>query len=72
VMPVPYPNLLVNGSSGIVVGMVTNMAPHNLREVVDGCIALINNPEMGLDELQEYIKGFDFPMGGIMYGMDGF
>jgi DNA gyrase subunit A len=71
VMPAPYPNLLVNGSSGIAVGMATNMAPHNLREVVDGCIALINNPEMGLDELQEYIKGPDFPTGGILYGMDG-
>jgi len=71
VLPAPYPNLLVNGSAGIAVGMATNMAPHNLREVISGCIALINDPELDVSGLREHIKGPDFPTAGIMYGMDG-
>ncbi len=71
VLPGKLPNLLVNGTSGIAVGMATNMAPHNLSEVVDGIVAYIDNPEITITELMNYIKGPDFPTGGIIYGTDG-
>lgn len=71
VMPTRIPNLLVNGASGIAVGMATNMMPHNLNEVVDGIIATIDNPEITIDELMQYIKAPDFPTGGIIYGIEG-
>src|SRR5215207_9020639 len=71
VLPTRIPQLLVNGSSGIAVGMATNMMPHNLSEVVDGCIAYINNREITIEELMQYIKAPDFPTGGIIYGMEG-
>ena len=65
------PNLLVNGSSGIAVGMATNIPPHNLVEVIDGCIALIADPEVANEKLMKYVKAPDFPTGGIIYGYDG-
>ena len=71
VLPARYPNLLVNGSSGIAVGMATDIPPHNLREVVDGAVALLDNPEMDIEELMEYIKGPDFPTGAIIMGRSG-
>jgi len=71
VLPAKVPNLLINGASGIAVGMATNMPPHNLSEVVDGLIAYIDNPEITIDELMKYIKGPDFPTGGIIYGYEG-
>ena len=71
VLPTRIPNLLVNGSSGIAVGMATNMPPHNLAEVVDGIIAYLENQDITIDELMEYIKAPDFPTGGIIYGYDG-
>jgi DNA gyrase subunit A len=71
VLPSKVPNLLVNGSSGIAVGMATNIPPHNLSEVVDAATALIDNPEITIDELQEALPGPDFPTGGIIYGIDG-
>ena len=71
VMPTKIPNLLVNGASGIAVGMATNMPTHNLGEVVDGLCATIDNPEITLDEILRYIKGPDFPTGGIIYGFQG-
>ena len=71
VLPTRIPNLLVNGSSGIAVGMATNMAPHNLTEVIDGTIAYINNKEIDIDGLMEYIKAPDFPTGGTIYGYEG-
>ena len=71
VMPTRVPNLLVNGSSGIAVGMATNIPPHNLREVIDGCLALIENSELTVDELMDYIKGPDFPNAGIINGRAG-
>lgn len=71
VLPGKLPNLLVNGSSGIAVGMATNMAPHNLREVVDGIIAYIDNNEITIPELMKYVTAPDFPTGGIIYGMAG-
>jgi DNA gyrase subunit A len=71
VLPTRIPQLLVNGSSGIAVGMATNMMPHNLSEVVDGCIAYIDNNEIGIDELMKFVKAPDFPTGGIIYGIDG-
>ncbi|MCR4267297.1 DNA gyrase subunit A [Nitratireductor sp. ZSWI3] len=71
VLPARYPNLLVNGSGGIAVGMATNIPPHNLSEVVDGCVALIDNPALGLPALQEIIPGPDFPTGGIILGRSG-
>lgn len=71
VLPAKIPNLLINGSSGIAVGMATNMLPHNLTEVVDGVAAVIDNPEITLPELMQYIKAPDFPTGGIIYGVDG-
>jgi DNA gyrase subunit A len=71
VLPTRLPNLLVNGSSGIAVGMATNIPPHNLREVIDGLIHLLENPGAPILELMEYIKGPDFPTGGIIYGNEG-
>jgi len=71
VMPSRIPQLLVNGSSGIAVGMATNMMPHNLSEVVDGCIAYIDNREIGIEELMQHVKAPDFPGGGVIYGMEG-
>ena len=71
VLPTKIPLLLVNGASGIAVGMATNMAPHNLREVVDACCAYIDNPEIECEELLQYVKGPDFPTGGLIYGYDG-
>lgn len=71
VLPTRFPNLLVNGASGIAVGMATNMAPHNMNECIDGCIALLENPEMEISDLMHYIKAPDFPTGGIIYGMQG-
>lgn len=71
VLPTRIPQLLVNGSSGIAVGMATNMIPHNLGEVVDGCIAYIDNRDIAIEELTNYVKAPDFPTGGIIYGMDG-
>jgi DNA gyrase subunit A len=70
-LPAKVPNLLVNGSSGIAVGMATNIPPHNLNEVVDGCMALLRKPETALDDLIELIPAPDFPTAGIIYGMDG-
>ena len=71
VLPTKIPLLIVNGASGIAVGMATNMAPHNLSEVVDACCAYIDNPEITGEEMLQYIKGPDFPTGGIIYGYDG-
>ena len=71
VMPTRVPNLLVNGSSGIAVGMATNIPPHNLTEVINGCLALIENPELTVDELMQYIPGPDFPTAGIINGRAG-
>ncbi len=71
VLPTRIPNLLVNGTSGIAVGMATNMPPHNLTESINATIALIDNPEMTIPELMEYIKAPDFPTGGIIYGYNG-
>ncbi|MDA9809592.1 DNA gyrase subunit A, partial [Flavobacteriales bacterium] len=71
VLPTRIPNLLVNGSSGIAVGMATNMAPHNLSEVIDGTIAYINNRDIDVDGLMEFIKAPDFPTGGTIYGYEG-
>ncbi|HPF10201.1 MAG TPA: DNA gyrase subunit A [Flavobacteriaceae bacterium] len=71
VLPTRVPTLLLNGASGIAVGMATNMPPHNLSEVVDGTIAYIENNEIGIDELMQYVKAPDFPTGGIIYGYEG-
>ncbi len=71
VLPTRIPNLLVNGASGIAVGMATNMAPHNLSEVVDGTVAYIDNNDIEIDELITHIKAPDFPTGGVIYGYDG-
>jgi len=71
VLPTRIPQLLVNGSSGIAVGMATNMMPHNLGEVIDGCIALVDNREITVDELMQFVKAPDFPTGGVIYGMEG-
>ncbi|MBP3254098.1 MAG: DNA gyrase subunit A [Bacteroidales bacterium] len=71
VLPTRIPNLLVNGTNGIAVGMATNMAPHNLSESIDGIVAYIDNPDITIDELMQYIKAPDFPTGGIIYGYDG-
>jgi DNA gyrase subunit A len=70
-LPAKVPNLLVNGSSGIAVGMATNIPPHNLNEVVDGCLALLRNPQVTIEELIELIPAPDFPTAGIIYGLDG-
>ena len=71
VLPARFPNLLVNGSDGIAVGMATNIPPHNLAEVIDGTIAMIDNPEITVDELMDYIPAPDFPTGGIIMGRSG-
>ncbi len=71
VLPTKIPQLLVNGSSGIAVGMATNMMPHNLSEVIDGCVAYVDNQEVTCEELIQYVKAPDFPTGGIIYGMEG-
>ncbi len=71
VMPTRLPNLLVNGSGGIAVGMATNIPPHNLNEVVDACLHLLRNPQASIDELMEIIPAPDFPTGGIIYGITG-
>ena len=71
VLPTRIPNLLVNGSSGIAVGMATNMAPHNLKEVIDGTVAYIDNKKIDIDGLMEFIKAPDFPTGGTIYGFEG-
>ena len=70
VLPTRIPQLLVNGSSGIAVGMATNMMPHNLSEVIDGCVAYIDNKEISCEELIQYVKAPDFPTGGVIYGME--
>ena len=71
VLPSRFPNLLVNGSSGIAVGMATNIPPHNLREVIDGIVMLIDNPDVDIDELMKVIKGPDFPTGAMIMGTEG-
>ena len=71
VMPTRIPNLLVNGASGIAVGMATNMPPHNLSEVIEACEAYIDNPEITVEELMEFVKAPDFPTGGFIYGVSG-
>ena len=71
VLPVKFPNLLVNGSVGIAVGMATNIPPHNLNEVCDAIVARMDNPEFGIEEILQYIKGPDFPTGGIIMGYSG-
>ena len=71
VLPSRFPNLLVNGSSGIAVGMATNIPPHNLGEVIDGVICMIDNPDCTIDDLMQHIKGPDFPTGGIILGRRG-
>ena len=71
VLPSRFPNLLVNGSSGIAVGMATNIPPHNLREVVDGCIYMIDNPDCTVADLMQFVKGPDFPTGGLILGYSG-
>ncbi len=71
VLPTRIPQLLINGSSGIAVGMATNMMPHNLAEVIDGCIAYIDKRDITIEELMQYVKAPDFPTGGIIYGMEG-
>ena len=71
VLPSKIPNLLINGAAGIAVGMATNMAPHNLTEVIDGTIAYVENTEIETEELLQYVKGPDFPTGGIIYGYEG-
>ena len=71
VMPTRIPNLLINGASGIAVGMATNMPPHNLSEIIDACDAYIDNPEITVEELMNYVKAPDFPTGGYIYGISG-
>ena len=71
ILPARIPNLLINGSSGIAVGMATNIPPHNLNEVIDACLALVRNPEMSIDELIEIVPAPDFPTAGIIYGVSG-
>jgi DNA gyrase subunit A len=71
VLPSRLPNLLINGSSGIAVGMATNIPPHNLGETIDGCVAVLDNPDVTIDELMEIIPAPDFPTAGIIYGLDG-
>jgi DNA gyrase subunit A len=71
ILPTRIPQLLINGSSGIAVGMATNMMPHNLAEVIDGCIAFIDKRDITIDELMQHVKAPDFPTGGVIYGMEG-
>ncbi len=71
VLPSRFPNILVHGNMGIAVGMATNIPPHNLGEVIDGCVAYIDNPEITVTELMQYIKGPDFPTAGVILGNSG-
>ncbi len=71
VLPTKIPNLLINGASGIAVGMATNMPPHNLGEVIDGCVAYVDDPDISIDGLMKHVKSPDFPTGGIIYGFEG-
>src|SRR5690606_8147150 len=71
VLPSRIPNLLINGASGIAVGMATNIPPHNLGEVIDALVKLIENPDVTVEELMKSIKGPDFPTGGVILGTDG-
>ena len=71
VMPSRFPNLLVNGSSGIAVGMATNIPPHNLGEVIDACVHMIDHPDCTVDDLMQFVKGPDFPTGGVILGKRG-
>ncbi|WP_409965750.1 DNA gyrase subunit A [Mycovorax composti] len=71
ILPTRIPQLLINGASGIAVGMATNIMPHNLSEVIDGCVAYIDNKDITVDELMQHVKAPDFPTGGIIYGMEG-
>ena len=71
VLPARYPNLLVNGAGGIAVGMATNIPPHNLGEVIDACCAYLDDPMISVEQLMEYVKGPDFPTGGIILGTQG-
>ena len=71
VLPARFPNLLVNGAGGIAVGMATNIPPHNLGEVIDACVALIDDPALGIDDLIKIVPGPDFPTGGIILGRAG-
>ena len=71
VLPAKIPGLLVNGASGIAVGMATNMPPHNLTEVIDGCVAMIDDPNISVEGLMEHVKAPDFPTGGVIYGVEG-
>jgi DNA gyrase subunit A len=71
VLPAGIPNLLVNGSTGIAVGMATNIPPHNLREVIQACLALVDNPDIPVAEIRNFIKGPDFPTGAVIYGRQG-
>jgi DNA gyrase subunit A len=71
ILPTRIPQLLINGSSGIAVGMATNMMPHNLTEVIDGCVAYIDDREISIEQLMQHVKAPDFPTGGIIYGMEG-
>src|SRR3546814_8348912 len=71
VLPAEYPNLLVNGAGGIAVGMATNIPPHNLGEVVDACLAMLDNPGITIDELMAHVPGPDFPTGGLILGRSG-
>ena len=71
ILPARIPNLLINGSSGIAVGMATNIPPHNLTEIIDALIVLLDNPNASVEELMNYVKGPDFPTGGIIYGIEG-
>ncbi|HZK62552.1 MAG TPA: DNA gyrase subunit A, partial [Puia sp.] len=71
VLPSRIPQLLINGASGIAVGMATNILPHNLSEVIDGCVAYIDKRDIGIDEIMQHVKAPDFPTGGVIYGMEG-
>src|SRR2546429_5149235 len=71
VLPARFPNLLVNGAGGIAVGMATNIPPHNLGEVIDATIAMIDNPEITVADLMKHVKGPDFPTGGVIMGKQG-
>src|SRR5215475_1821854 len=71
VLPAAFPNLLANGAGGIAVGMATNIPPHNLGELIDACIALIENPDLPMQQLQEYVPGPDFPTGATILGRNG-
>jgi DNA gyrase subunit A len=71
VLPTKIPNLLVNGASGIAVGMATNIPPHNLTEVINATLAMIDDPDIDIEKIMKYIKAPDFPTGGIIYGYQG-